>query len=83
MRCWNQIIDEARAYTQNREHLYAADRLLLEIVERFESFGGTQIESPQPTEFWVLVWRDHGKRQVSISFDGPPSPTYRRLVAAL
>lgn len=47
-----------------------------------ESFGDVQLENPQPAFMWALVFRETGKRRVAFSFDGPPSPSYVKLVNA-
>ena len=40
------------------------------------------IDKPQPTVVWALFFKEHGKRRVVFSYDGPPSPAYVRLIDA-
>ncbi len=40
------------------------------------------IDKPQPTVVWALFFKEHGKRRVIFSYDGPPSAAYVRLIDA-
>ena len=80
----DQLVADTRAHLPKDERFkFWADKRLQELciaLERLMPFGEIQSERHQPTELWVHVFRENGKRRVAFSFDGPPSPAYVRLV---
>jgi hypothetical protein len=48
-------------------------------AEKNDSHGQYVVEKTQPPFLWVLVYKNNGKRQISISFDGPISPHYIKM----
>lgn len=79
-----QLVDDTREHPpKDEKYRYWAECRLAElcvVIERLMPFGSIQIERPQPAVMWALVYRENGKRKVSISFDGPPSDAYVKLI---
>jgi hypothetical protein len=46
-------------------------------------WGTITVDRVQPPRIWALLTKDHGKRKVAFSFDGPPSDAYIEFVDAL
>src|SRR5579859_3524724 len=83
----SQLIEDTRAHLpKDEKYKYWADRRLAELlvlVERLMPFGSIQIDRPQPTEIYVLTYKENGKRKVAFSFDGAPSAAYVPMISAV
>lgn len=49
-------------------------------LKQMEPYGALVIDKPQPATVWALFYKEHRKRRVAWSYDGPPSAAYIKLV---
>jgi hypothetical protein len=80
----SELVRDTRAHLPvDEKYKFWADRRLAElclVIERLMPFGSIEIERPQPAFMYALVYRENGKRHVALSFDGPPTQAYVRLI---